>query len=298
MQDDALSHLPDVKRRELERVVTILFDEFDDATKLATSDKKKAGRILKIILFGSYARGDWVEDLSSGYRSDYDLLIVVSGEQFTDLHRYWDKADEHLVREYAVTGHLRTPVNFIVHSLEEVNDQLVRGRPFFIDVVRDGIILYDAPGIDLSKPKARTPEEVKAEARGYFAQWMPNADRRLKLAKDAVDQGFDKEAAFLLHQAAEALYHCLLLTLTLYSPKSHRLSVLRSHAESLVPQLKNVWPDDTKPARQAFAKLQKAYVEARYSAEYAISSEMLTWLSERIALLRIEVTAVSEQATA
>lgn len=32
------------------------------------------------MLFGSYARGGWVEDRKSGYRSDYDLLVVVNNK--------------------------------------------------------------------------------------------------------------------------------------------------------------------------------------------------------------------------
>lgn len=30
-----------------------------------------------IVLFGSYARGDWVEDVAQGYVSDYDFIVVV-----------------------------------------------------------------------------------------------------------------------------------------------------------------------------------------------------------------------------
>ncbi len=63
---ERLTHLPDRKRRELERVASILFDEFEDAQKSKLSDKEKKGRILKLVLFGSYARGDWVEDRKSG----------------------------------------------------------------------------------------------------------------------------------------------------------------------------------------------------------------------------------------
>ena len=43
---DRLAHLPDRKRRELERVAAILFDEFDDALKTKLSMKGKRGRIL------------------------------------------------------------------------------------------------------------------------------------------------------------------------------------------------------------------------------------------------------------
>ncbi|MCZ3379050.1 hypothetical protein [Rhizobium sp. AG207R] len=37
---ERLSHLPENKRRELERVARILFDEFEDAQKGKLSDKR------------------------------------------------------------------------------------------------------------------------------------------------------------------------------------------------------------------------------------------------------------------
>jgi hypothetical protein len=57
-----LDHLPPAKRRELERVAQALFEEFADATAIANSDWKKNARILKVILYGSYARGGWVDE--------------------------------------------------------------------------------------------------------------------------------------------------------------------------------------------------------------------------------------------
>ena len=77
----------------------------------------------------SYARGDWVEDRADGYISDYDLLVVVNNEAVTDPSEFWDKAGERFVRELTVTRHLATPVNFIVHTLDDFNRQLVHGRP-------------------------------------------------------------------------------------------------------------------------------------------------------------------------
>lgn len=295
MNTDKLDHLPDTKRRELERVVKILFDEFEDATKTALSPKRKAGRILKVILFGSYARGDWVEDRLSGYRSDYDLLVVVNGQDFTDLHTYWDKADQHFIQELTVTQHIKTPVNFIVHSLDDVNDQLARGRPFFSDIARDGILLYDAPGHTFAKPKALTSIEIGAEAKGYYDQWFSSANNRFDLAKVAMERGFQKDAAFDLHQTVERLYHCLLLTVTLYSPKSHRITVLRSQAENLDDHLRGIWPSENRLHRQAFDRLRRAYVEARYSADYQVTDEELTWLVERVSMLQEAVKAACER---
>jgi predicted nucleotidyltransferase len=142
----SLDHLPAHKQRELERVVQLVFEEFEDSFALARREWKKQGRILKVVLYGSYARGGWVDEphTAKGYKSDYDLLIIVNDARLTDRVKYWSRLDERLMREYGVTGTLKTPVNFIVHTLGEVNDGLAHGRYFFIDVARDGIALYQA----------------------------------------------------------------------------------------------------------------------------------------------------------
>lgn len=290
MPHEALGHLPDNKRRELERVARILFDEFEDAQKTKLSDKHKNGRILKLILFGSYARGDWVEDRKSGYRSDYDLLVVVNSDAFADPGEYWDQAAERFVRELTVTKHLATPVNFIVHSLMDVNDQLSHGRPFFVDIARDGIVIYEVPGYPLVSPKTLEPEVAKAEARRHFDHWFPLARHALKLAQDSIEDDVSRDAAFMLHQAIERLYHCVLLVVTLYSPKSHRLTFLRSHEERTDPRLIEAWPRDTKFARRCFATVDRAYIGARYSPEYVITGEELAWLVERVKIL-LSITA-------
>ena len=55
----SLDHLPEAKRRELARAVEILFAEFEAVTAGGHSEHKRDAQILKVILFGSYARGDW-----------------------------------------------------------------------------------------------------------------------------------------------------------------------------------------------------------------------------------------------
>ncbi|WP_292453342.1 nucleotidyltransferase domain-containing protein [Mesorhizobium sp.] len=180
MENDRLAHLPDRKRRELQLAAQILFDEFDDALKTKLSDKGKRGRILKLILFGSHARSDWVEDRKSGYVSDYDLLVIVNYESFGEQHPCWEKAAERLLQEMTITNGLSTPVNFIVHTYQDVNNQLARGRPFFVDIARDGIVLNGLPGFPLASPKILAPEDARAEAQRHFDHWLPSAERFLR----------------------------------------------------------------------------------------------------------------------
>ena len=64
---DTLDHLPQAKQRELAHVVRVLFEEFEAVHAASTTKWKKQGRMLKLVLYGSYARGDWVDDPDGGY---------------------------------------------------------------------------------------------------------------------------------------------------------------------------------------------------------------------------------------
>ena len=88
--EDRLSHLPLRKGRDLARAVAILFEEFEDFQKKKSLDRKKRGRIVRVILYGSHARGGWVEDRKSGYFSDYDLLVVVNHDSLVEEGDLWD----------------------------------------------------------------------------------------------------------------------------------------------------------------------------------------------------------------
>lgn len=289
-----LDHLPPSKRRELERVVQILFEEFGEATALATQEWKRKGRILKIILYGSYARGGWVDEphTAKGYQSDFDLLIIVDDKRLTDRVQFWAKAEERLIRELSITRTLRTPVNFIVHTLQEVNDGLAQGRYFFIDLRKEGIAVYQADDSELPEPRPKTPEQALALAKEYFDEWFPSGVDFFNGYEDAVARGRPKKAAFDLHQATERLYHCVSLVCTFYTPHVHNLAFLRTQAERIDQRLVSVWSQETRRERGLFEKLKAAYVKARYSRHYRISREELTWLAGRVQVLMDAVAAV------
>jgi predicted nucleotidyltransferase/HEPN domain-containing protein len=295
-----LDHLPAAKQRELSHVVAILFEEFGEAIAVATAEWKRKGRILKVILYGSYARGGWVDEphTAKGYQSDYDLLIIVNDKRLADRAAYWSKAEERLNRELAITKTLRTPVNFIVHSLQEVNDGLAHGRYFFMDVAAEGIALYQNDDTELHQPKPKTPKQALAMAREYWAKWYPSSDAFYASAKFLVERGNLSEAAFNFHQATERLYHCVLLVVTFYTPHVHNLGFLRTQAERLDRRLVHVWPRDTRKERAMFEKLKDAYVKARYSKHYRITAEELAWLGERVEELGRVVHAICDERVA
>ncbi|MBO9695917.1 MAG: HEPN domain-containing protein [Sphingopyxis sp.] len=277
-----IDHLPARQQGELERIKTVLMEEFARSIERATKDGKRNGKILKIILFGSYARSDWVDEPENGYQSDFDLLVIVSHEDLTDVADHWYIAEDKILHDPSIGRTL----NIIVHTLSEVNRALSRGEYFWVDILRDGILLYDLPNHALAAPKPLTAADAYEMAAGYFSTHLKKVDSALKIARFALDEDEKNDAAFLLHQAVERAYACYLLTNTFYFPRSHNIKFLRSLAEDREPRLVEAWPRDSKLDRRRFELLKRAYVEARYSPNYEISADDLEALAASATDLR------------
>lgn len=295
MRND-VDHLPPAQQEELTRATRILMDEFAVATSRATQPWKKNGKVRKIVLFGSYGRGDWVDEPENGYQSDYDLLIIVSHADLTEIADYWYVAEDKILRDPAITR----PVNIIVHTLDEVNRGLSRGEYFWVDIARDGVVLYDLPGSELAAPMPLTAADAYEMASEYFDQklgdidiWLETAAGHLARIDDSVR--YARHAAFNLHQAAETAYTCFLLVRSHYVPRSHNLKFLRSLAEDRETRLVEAWPRATKIDRRRFELAKRAYVEARYSAAYDIGSDDLQAIRSAVTMLRDTVETVSRE---
>jgi predicted nucleotidyltransferase len=136
-----LSHLPDDKRDEIRRVVETIREAVDPEM---------------IILFGSHARGDWVEDryekdgVVYEYRSDYDILVIVRPKHEEGGSNRLYQRVEREIREVLPPG---SPVNAIAHNLDHVNTKLTQGQYFFTDITKEGILLYESGRYDLAKPR-------------------------------------------------------------------------------------------------------------------------------------------------
>lgn len=285
----SLDHLPEKKQRELARAVEIIHEEFEDAMRGGEADFKKKGRIWKIILFGSYARGTWVDEphTTKGYRSDYDILIIVSTRKLTE-PELWYAAKDRLMRDRGI----KTPVGVIVHSRREVGDHLHTGQSFFSDIRRDGVVLYELDENPLPHPKPKSAREEFDISSHHFAERYPVSQGLLDTAGYARRKGRLKEAAFLLHQSIEQAYAALLLTLTDYSPASHNINFLRALSEDRDERLAKAWPRDRQRFVAWYNLINEAYVKARYSPHYNITEEALVWLSGRLDVLHEMVETI------
>ncbi len=283
-----IGFLPARCQKELERAVEILFEEFDKSLRRSKAKFVKNGRIQRIILYGSFARNDYVIDPysgpHSGYVSDYDLLVTVNDRRLTDFD-YWTRANDRFLR-FPSRGPTRPQVKLIVHSNRYVNQRLRRGAYFFVDVAKEGILLYEAPHTrKLADPEPLTPQAALEESQNNYEIWFPGARGFLDTSRYVLDKGRLKESAFQLHQAVEHAYRAFLLTLTHYAPRHHDIEKLRSDAERVNRRLVPVWPRYYRRDQRLFQLLKDAYVKARYSPHYVITEKELDWLGAQVAEL-------------
>lgn len=141
-----IDHLPPHKQRELECALQIIFEEYSFSIALASTMWKKRGTILKIILYGSYARESWTDDpkAANGYRSQFDLLIIVSDTRLAEQLDCWRKLDHRFVIELLIEKVLRTPADLIVQTLRQVNHCLAQGAGCFVVIADDGFAIYES----------------------------------------------------------------------------------------------------------------------------------------------------------
>ena len=269
----SLSHLPKHKQDEI-RTITELIKEKIDAEF--------------IILFGSYARGDWVEDKSIGedgnlyeYRSDYDILVVAKNPRRYEHGKYPGR-----IKKKAEECGVRTDISMIFHSVAEFKRAVNKGKYFFVDIINEGIMLYSSERVPLPEIQELNVEEQKYYAQKDFDNWFESANDFLFGFEKYIEAKKYKLAVFSLHQAAERFYTTIMLVFTGYKPKLHDLEILNSKTHALCDELKDIFPRATQKERDLFELLKKAYVEARYSMEYKITKEELEYLAERVKKLQ------------
>ncbi len=268
----SLAHLPKRKRDELKRVAEIILDE--------------CPTVLMIILFGSHARGDWVEDrhIEDGvlheYMSDFDILVIVRSNRIVNSTDTWRHAEAR-ARRLAPTW-----TNLIVESIETVNNALARGQYFFSDIKKEGILLYDTGEFKLARPRKLDPRERRGLARAHFNQWFTNAKNAYRQYQHAMDDRSYMEAAFNLHQAVERFYGAILLVFTNYRPRLHDLEKLSHMVAGHDPAFMTVFPQATPEQKECFELLRRAYVDARYNPGYKITKAQLEYLAGRVRKLQ------------
>jgi len=267
----SMEHLSEDKQADLRRIVGLILQEFGDEVGM-------------IVLFGSFARGDWVEERAPDseryqYRSDYDLMAITRNKAHRHVQR-WGRVEDAVRKAIGPSPTLeRERIDFF-------NRMLSLGYYFYVDIAKEGILLHDARIFTLAEPRILTPEEAKAKAETHYGKWFKSAVGAVEgfgyfLSRDDLNW-----AAFILHQATERFLAAFLLVHTDYKPKVHDLEKLMALAAASDVKMLRVFPKGTKEEERLFELLRSAYVDARYNYNFTVTREELDYLAGRVELLR------------
>ncbi|MCK4982527.1 MAG: HEPN domain-containing protein [Victivallaceae bacterium] len=270
----SLAHLPLNKKQELKRLKSII---------LATAPETEF-----IILFGSHARGDWVDDeyvedyITYSYKSDFDILAITSDKKSADKESPWMKIEN----EYYGAFHDRTSVDIIRHHIQEVNGKLKEGHYFFSDIKKEGVLLYNSGKYKLERRRTIDPARRLEIAVDDFEQWFESANDFLWGYQQYLKSRKYKIAAFELHQATERFYGAAILVVSGYKPKTHNIEKLGKIALRYYSEFLKIFPKKTDEEKRLFKQLKKAYIDARYKKDYFVTKEELAYLAKRVEKLR------------
>jgi uncharacterized protein len=184
-----------------------------------------------------------------------------------------------------------TRTSIIYHSIGFVNDKIERNYYFFVDILKEGILLFDSGNFSLSEPKNLNTAQRIEKSTEEFEHWFESANLFLKgfeifFQMSEGQSAYYNKAAFELHQATERYYAAILLVFTDYKPRIHDIEILGNQVEKLDTNFATVFPRKTAEEDRLFILLKKAYIDARYNKNFRIEKEELEYLGGRVALLK------------
>lgn len=274
---NSIDFLPERKQRDLHELVRLIRDEVKD--------------VVMVILYGSYAKNTYVEcderrdfGVKTFYISDYDLLVVTKrrlGERESTINT---RIKDRFLCGKDTEFHTRPQI--INESISKLNNAISECWYFYVDILEQGVMLYDSGEYELVTPRDLNYAEIKEMAQKYF-------DNKFIIASDFLDGAlyyYDKRkykmASFNLHQAAENYLKTVRLVYSLYGHKEHDLEFLLGKCKLHTLELAKVFPRDTEEEERLFELLKRAYVEARYNDDFIVTKSDIDALTPKVEQLR------------
>lgn len=272
-----IDFLPYRKQKNLNQLVGLIRMEVQD--------------VVMIILFGSYAKNAYVEcdqrcefGVNTLYISDYDLLVVTKKRLGVRLVTVKSHVNERFMADKNIK--FQTHPQIINESISHFNDCLSEGRYFYVDVVNQGIMLYNSGEYELATPRDLNYSDINRIAQEYYDHKFTEATHFYESAKLILTKDYYNIVAFMLHQATEYYLKTITLVCILYGDKEHELEFLIGRCKSFTLELSKVFPRDTEEEKRLFELLERAYIEGRYNPHFEVTKADLDALIPKIELLR------------
>ncbi|MCD8032440.1 MAG: HEPN domain-containing protein [Bacteroides sp.] len=270
----SIAHIPKRKQEDLEYLVKLILERIPQTQM--------------IILYGSYARGDYVEydqrvefGVPTSYMSDYDILVATHGIDDKTVGAKLDNID----RIYYKHPDLQIPVQFINEDIRTLNKYISDGRYFYTQIRAEGILLYDSGNFNLARKRKLNYKEIKQQAEEYYDEKYESAYGFLDGSKFFFQKKNYRLTSFMLHQATENFFYAVRLTYTLQNNKQHNLRKLIDSVRKYSSGFIQIFPCDTAEEKRLFELLKAAYVEGRYNPKFVVTAEDCKVLTQKVQAL-------------
>ncbi len=287
----SLGKLPKNKKEEIKEIVRLIVEEVPET--------------LMVILFGSYATGKYVEydqrtefGVRTMYISDYDFMVITPQNNKKShesiMHRLSNARNKFYVDRFVME---RTPVSFFNETLDNFNKKILKGRYFYTDIKKQGVLLFNAnpEKYKLARIKKLNFTEIRDLAVEYFEEKTEMANSFLRSANHDLNDGDYKMSSFHLHQATENYLSAIILTSSLYKPKKHDLIEIIDETKLFTTVVVNIFPEYNKKTDRLFQLLYDAYIQARYNKKFVVTKNDIDELLEKITVLKEKTKEVCEE---
>lgn len=269
------------KQQEVVKILQIILEIWKDYIKPEM-----------VILFGDYIK--WNNAINNLIREwdqivEYKRVIQILIITKKPTQEKNMRLSREITSKIKCNKNVTNPVNIIIEDIYSFNQGIKESRYFYLDILNEGILLYDSEKYKIRDTKKLNQIEIKQIQKEDFEAWFSIASEFYIDYINAFERKSYKMAIFYLHQATELFITCYLLVKTWYKPKTHDIDILYSKLKEQTTFL-NYWFDlEMKNDINCFEILRWAYIDSRYKKDYNIKLKDLLFLANKVIELRDKV---------
>jgi predicted nucleotidyltransferase len=204
-----------------------------------TEKLKALPQMRAMILFGSYARGDFrIQAQKNRPKSDFDLILMT--ENNADI----DALEPKLA---AIFKQIHTPSDWKIFTLSEVHKKRKSYDHSFIQIFNEGILLFENTEITWENiiPFQQTNADFQKEITQHnFEEYFGQAFSFYEYAQNFVQENQLQLAVFMIYKSLALCYKTLGIVCDKPLFKSLALEALHQNAIGFFPILKNIFLEE------------------------------------------------------
>ena len=260
-----IKHLEKIKQQEINKILEIILNLW-----------KKYMRPEMIIVFGDYIKNEKINtnlvregDILVEYNTIIEIFIITrkpAQEKNMSLSR-------NIISALKNEKTINLPVNIIIENIFSFNQALEEKRYFYLDLIREWLLIYDSKKIKIWNTIQITKQEIKQLQKQDFNHFFGVAKEFFVDYHNAFQRWNYKIALFYLHQVTEFLMTSYLLVKIWYKPKTHNLEILYSKLKLETRDFNNSF--DLSLDNYYFELLKWSYINSRYKKNYEVNKKDL-----------------------